>query len=373
MSGIYIHIPFCKSKCSYCDFYSVANSAMRADFVKALIKEIELRKDELKDQKTETIYFGGGTPSQLNISELDIIFKKLYSVFNITGDCEISFEANPDDLDVEYLKNLKQTPVNRLSIGIQSIDDRILKIMRRRHNAADGIGAVENSLKTGFENISIDMIYGIESLSEKQWKNDLKNVLQLPVTHLSAYHLGIEEGTLLYRKLKEGKIKKIDEKYSFRQYEILLETTREYGFEQYEISNFAKDNKISKHNSAYWNRTEYLGIGPSAHSFIGDKRIINPPDVKKYIINCDNGLLQSETDTLSGTDILNETIMLGLRTVKGVNLISFLEKFGYEEHYSLLKKTESLNPDYYKISDNYLYLTSAGMFVSDNIISTLFI
>jgi oxygen-independent coproporphyrinogen III oxidase len=372
MSGIYIHIPFCKSKCSYCDFYSVANSAMRADFVNALIKEIELRKDELNGQKIKTIYFGGGTPSQLNINELERIFQKFYSGFNISDDCEISFEANPDDLSIEYLQNLKQTPVNRLSIGIQSIDDKILKMMRRRHNAAEGICAVEKSLKAGFENISIDLIYGIESLLGQQWENELKNVLQIPVTHLSAYHLGIEEGTLLYRKLKEGKIGKIDEKSSFRQYEILLETTQKYGFEQYEISNFAKDNKISKHNSAYWNRTEYLGLGPSAHSFTGNKRIINSPDVKKYINNCSAGLLQFETDILSVKDILNETIMLGLRTVKGINLMLFLKDFSAEEYNYLLTQTATLNPDYYKIADEHLCLTPAGMFVSDNIISTLF-
>ncbi len=372
MSGIYIHIPFCKTKCSYCDFYSVANAAIMDDFIRALLLEIELRKDELPNEKVSSIYFGGGTPSQLSTSNINRILQKLHSVFSVSHDCELTLEANPDDLNDAYLNELKQTSVNRLSIGIQSFDDSILKMMRRRHNALEGINSVKKSFDAGFENISIDLIYGIDGMSDQYWEKQIVEATSLPVLHLSAYHLGIEEGTLLYRKLKDGQIQKIDEKSSFVQYKILIETARKFGFEQYEISNFAKDNKISRHNSSYWNRTPYLGFGPSAHSLIGNTRIINPPNVKEYIKAFNILKPVFETDVLSETDIINETIMLGLRTVKGVNLTDFLNNFGPNEYNFLLVKTGKLNPDYYKIASDYLSLTPAGMFVSDSIISILF-
>jgi oxygen-independent coproporphyrinogen-3 oxidase len=340
--------------------------------VNALLAEIALRKSELNNPQISTIYFGGGTPSQLGIEELERIFTAIYSDFNISSDCEITLEANPDDLNDEYLKNLKQTPINRLSIGIQSSDDTILKLMRRRHTASEGISSVNLAFKHGYENISIDMIYGINGLSDSNWKTSLEKVLELPIHHLSAYHLGIEEGTLLFRKLKEGKINKIDENTSFSQYCTLVNVSQRKGFEQYEISNFAKQGKISKHNSSYWNRTEYLGFGPSAHSLIGNKRKINPADLGTYIKHCNAKELFYETEILSETDIINETIMLGLRTEKGISLSHFLNDFGSSEYNHLLIKTGHLNPDYYSTTNDYLKLTRSGMFVSDTIISRLF-
>lgn len=372
MAGIYIHIPFCKTKCSYCDFYSIANSSTQKDFLQALNTEINLRKNEIGNQKIKSVYFGGGTPSLLDVANLNLIFEQLYSTFSISDNCEITLEANPDDLSPDYLKNLLMTPINRLSIGIQSNNDSILKMMRRRHNATQGTESVLRAVEAGFKNISIDLIYGIDGMSEIEWQKELNSLLILPVDHLSAYHLGIEEGTLLYRKLKEGKIQKIDENISFRQYEILIEMAKENGFLQYEISNFAKDNKISRHNSAYWTRTEYLGFGPSAHSLIGDKRIINKSDIKSYIADCFSGKLNYEIDNLSSTDIINETIMLGLRTVAGIQLADFRLKFGEVEYESLISKAEKLNPKHYVLNDFHLRLTNSGMFISDSIISNLF-
>jgi len=372
LAGIYIHIPFCKTKCSYCDFYSIANSSTQKDFLQALHTEINLRKKEIGSHEIKSIYFGGGTPSLLDIANLNQIFDQLYSTFSISDNCEITLEANPDDLSPDYLKNLLLTPVNRLSIGIQSNNDSILKMMRRRHNATQGTESVLRAVEAGFKNISIDLIYGIDGMSEIEWQKELASLLILPVDHLSAYHLGIEEGTLLYRKLKEGKIRKIDENVSFRQYETLIEKAKENGFLQYEISNFAKDIKISRHNSAYWNRTEYLGLGPSAHSLIGGNRIINKSDIKSYIHDCFSGKLNYEIDNLTQTDIINETIMLGLRTVTGIDLANFRLKFGEVEYKSLMSKAEKLNPEHSVLNDQHLRLTNSGMFISDSIISNLF-
>lgn len=372
MSGIYIHIPFCKSKCSYCDFYSVARPALMDDFLEALKTEITLRKDELKNNKIETIYFGGGTPSLLKIDKLREIFELLYGTFDITNNCEITLEANPDDLNKDYLHKLKESSINRLSIGLQSFNNDTLKMMHRRHTAEVGISSVISSAEAGFDNISIDLIYGIEGMTENDWSEELERALTLPVSHLSAYHLGIEEGTLLHRKLTNGEVKKTDEYVSFNQYLILLETSSKYGFNQYEISNFAKDGRISAHNSAYWNRSEYLGFGPSAHSLIEKIRTVNSPDIKAYIENYKINKRICESDILTETDILNETIMLELRTVKGICLSDFMKTFGHEEYNLLLIKAAHLNPEHYKIADEHLTLTPTGMFVSDGIISSLF-
>lgn len=249
MAGIYIHIPFCRSKCSYCDFCSVAIPALKTDFIDALKSEFIYRSQQYKFEKFKTLYFGGGTPSQLSISELNKIFVLLFSNFTFSDNCEITLEANPDDLSLEYLKQLKQLPVNRLSIGIQSLNNDTLKMMRRRHSSEQAIKSVYNAAELGFNNISADIIYGVEGKSTAELTSQLTSMLSLPLTHLSAYHLGIEKGTLLYRQYKEGKIAKIDDEQSFNQYLALIETAAKNGFKQYEISNFAKNKKISKHNS----------------------------------------------------------------------------------------------------------------------------
>lgn len=372
MAGIYVHIPFCRSKCSYCDFCSVAIPSLKSDFLQALKSEFTYRSPQYRFETFNTLYIGGGTPSLLNISELETILKLLFSNFTFSKDCEITLETNPDDLSIEYLMQLKQLGVNRLSIGIQSLNDNTLKMMRRRHNADQAIKSVYNAAEAGFNNISTDIIYGIEGLSIAELKLQIKTMLSMPITHLSAYHLGIEKGTLLYRQQKDGKINKIDDEQSFNQYLTLIETTAKNGFEQYEISNFAKNEMISQHNSSYWKRTPYLGFGPSAHSFTGIQRFYNTSDVKKYISEGKNNIFTPEIETLSTNDIINETIMLELRTTKGIYLDKYLDNFGKEEYDNLFEKIRNINGNYYIINNNCLSLTLAGMFVSDNICETLF-
>ncbi|MDD3859497.1 MAG: radical SAM family heme chaperone HemW [Bacteroidales bacterium] len=373
MCGIYIHIPFCKSKCSYCDFYSVSNSSAINGFVDALVKEIAIRKNEIKGKLVETMYFGGGTPSILNISDINKILEIIYNNYNISKIAEITLEANPEDLTVNYLTELKKSKINRLSIGLQSTDDYFLKLMRRRHSAEVGINSVYIANKIGFENISVDLIYGLEGLSQNLLKTELDKVLQLPVKHISAYHLGIEEGTLLYRRLKEGRISIIDEKTSFDQYNLIVNMTGNAGFYQYEISNFGKQGFVSIHNSSYWIRKEYLGFGPSAHSFIDNTRTYNNSSVASYCEKSNNGKRHFESETLSKSDHINETIMLSLRTIAGLNMKELEKSFGdiqVNRIKSVLKKT---NPRYYKIENDFLKLTTQGMFVSDTIISSLFV
>ncbi len=269
MAGIYIHIPFCRQKCYYCDFYKTVNTSLTVKFLPALESEIILRKGYLESETIETIYFGGGTPSVLTESELADILQTLHQQYSISCDAEITFEANPDDLSIEYLQGLKRTGVNRLSIGIQSFQDTFLKKMNRRHTAMQAVEAIENAANLGFDNISVDLIYGLPGLSSTAWKKDLKQVFKLPVQHLSAYHLTYHEGTAFYTWLKKGALKELKEAQSVSQFEILVEQAEKNGFEQYEISNFAKDRLYSKHNSSYWLGTKYLGLGPSAHSFNG--------------------------------------------------------------------------------------------------------
>lgn len=373
MAGIYIHIPFCKKKCSYCDFYSIANKSYMNDYIDALCREIDLRKQDFKSAIIETIYFGGGTPSLLSKDQIENILKKLYDNFNIIKDPEITFEANPDDLNKAYLKDLFSLKINRLSIGIQSLNAGILNLMNRRHSPEIAIKSVINAGETGFDNINIDLIYGIDGLSTKEWEKTLIKTLSLNVTHLSAYHLGIEKGTLLHRRLKEDSFRPIDETESLDQYLSLIRTTEKLGLFQYEISNFAKDGKISKHNSSYWNRTEYIGLGPSAHSFYKDKRIWNINDVKTYISGIGTNNNINESEMLSVEDKLNELIMLSLRTVRGLNLEEVKYEFGKRECQNIKTKLISINPDFYILKNDNLILTPKGMFVSDKIIGDLFI
>ncbi len=370
--GIYIHIPFCKSKCSYCDFCSIAVKNYIPQFLQALNNEFISKSQNYKNIEFSSIYFGGGTPSILKIEEINQIFETLTKHYQFSVGCEISFEANPDDLSIKYLKTLKQTPINRLSIGLQNLDDNILKIMRRRHTAKDAIESILNSASIGFSNISADIIYGIFGMTNKIFENQLKEICSLPINHISAYHLGIEKATLLYRMLKEKKFFEIDDAQSFEQYQILINILLEKGFEQYEISNFAKNKMISKHNSSYWNSSLYLGFGPSAHSFNGKQRFYNTSNIKKYIDLGLRNIFSLEHENLSANDIINERLMLSLRTTNGLNLEDFKNEFGEKEFSRLNASISKLNKDWFLISQNYLKLNTKGMFVSDNILTKLF-
>lgn len=371
MVGIYIHIPFCKSKCSYCDFYSIANKSKLNRFVENLRREIKLRKSIFNGKTVETIYFGGGTPSILTVKQIQSIIEDIFMHYEVSNNAEITLEANPDDLSKDYLKSLKEGYVNRLSIGIQSLDDNILKLMRRRHTSKEAIDVVESAANLGFSNISVDLIYGIDGLEKKLWEETIEQTLSLPVQHLSAYHLGIEEGTLLHRMLREGRHKKMNEKNSYEQYEILIDVAKKFGVLQYEISNFAKSGFVSKHNSGYWNGLEYIGFGPSAHSYYNNKRFYNFSNLDEYCMLIENNENTFDFEDIGFEERINERIMLHLRTTNGLDISNFKKEFGESAADRLLKKTLSLNPEHYNINKNNLSLTRSGMFISDSIIVDL--
>lgn len=371
MSGIYVHVPFCKSKCIYCDFYSIAVSSLVDDYCNALKKEIAFRVNQLTDKQIRTIYFGGGTPSMLEIVEIEGILSEIYNNYTVDSNSEITLEANPEKLNVEYLHQLRQIGINRLSIGIQSFDDATLKFLKRRHTAKEAIESVLTAKKCGFDNISIDLIYGITGIENKMWEKQLDTAFSLPISHLSCYCLGIEDNTLLHRYTAEGKYSPTDDESCLQQFLAFDSKIRENGFEHYEISNASKPNMRSQHNSSYWNRTEYLGLGPGAHSYYNGIRAWNIANVKEYIKGILEGNMCLTTETLSETDIFEENIMLGLRTSEGINLCEIEQRFGREKVAEIRTAISNLQPDLYQFDGNSFSLTPKGMFVSDSIIVEL--
>ncbi|MBR3945595.1 MAG: radical SAM family heme chaperone HemW [Bacteroidales bacterium] len=368
MSGIYVHIPFCKSKCIYCDFYSIAVQSLIGDYCNALKKEIAFRSNQLTDRHIRTIYFGGGTPSMLEIGKIEGILSEIYNNYTVDSNAEITLEANPENLNAEYLHQLRQIGINRLSIGIQSFDDATLKFLKRRHTAKDAIESVLAAQKCGFGNISIDLIYGITGIDNKMWEKQLDTAFSLPISHLSCYCLGIEDNTLLHRYTAEGKYIPSDDESCLQQFLAFDSKVSENGFEHYEISNASKPNMRSQHNSSYWNRTEYLGFGPEAHSYYNGIRAWNIANVKEYIKGISEGNMCLTTETLSETDIFEETIMLGLRTSEGINLREIEQHFGNEKVTEIRAAISKLQPDLYKCNGDNISLTPKGMFVSDSII-----
>lgn len=368
MSGIYVHVPFCKSKCIYCDFYSIAVSSLVDDYCNALKKEIAFRVNQLTDKQIRTIYFGGGTPSMLEIGKIEGILSEIYNNYTVDSNSEITLEANPESLNAEYLHQLRQIGINRLSIGIQSFDDATLKFLKRRHTAKEAIESVLTAKKCGFDNINIDLIYGITDIDNKMWEKQLDMAFSLPISHLSCYCLGIEDNTLLHRYTVEGKYVPTDDESCLQQFLAFDRKVRENGFEHYEISNASKANMRSQHNSSYWNRTEYLGFGPGAHSYYNGIRAWNIANVKEYIKGILEGNMCLTTETLSETDIFEENIMLGLRTSEGINLCEIEQHFGNEKVTEIRAAISNLQPDLYQFDGNSFSLTPKGMFVSDSII-----
>ncbi|MDA3891056.1 MAG: radical SAM family heme chaperone HemW [Salinivirgaceae bacterium] len=374
MAGIYIHIPFCKQRCSYCDFYKTTQVLKKPELVKAIITELKTRKTWLGNSEVKTIYFGGGTPSLLTTKEINAIIETVFLNFKVSDNPEITLESNPDDLSQKQTANLRQTPVNRLSIGIQSFQNDQLEKMNRRHNASQAIDCVKQAQDAGFSNISTDLIYGLPNLSMKTWEHDLEQMGKLNIQHLSAYHLTYEEGTVFDTMLKKGSIKPIKEEASIQQFKTLLAWAKSNGFEHYEISNFAKPNYYSKHNSSYWRQEKYLGIGPSAHSYNGDMRLWNLANLGKYLNGINENEKYFESETLSEIDKYNEYLMTWLRTLWGVNIEKVGELFGQYRRNSLVK---SLKPF---IDANSLYmkegcavLTDEGVFITDTILADLMI
>ena len=338
------------------------------------MKEIALQKDYLSEKKIETIYFGGGTPSVLSAQEINQIFDEIGKYFNLSNVGEITLEANPDDLSLEYLQALKQTRINRLSIGIQSFFDEDLLLMNRRHTANDAFICVENAKKVGFENITIDLMYGLPNLSLERWKENIKHALSLQVNHISAYHLSIEKQTAFNKFHNDGKITLPNEDLSELQYTTLVEILKENGFIHYEISNFARDGYEAVHNSNYWKQKPYLGLGPSAHSFNGTSRQWNISNNLKYISSLESNILNFEIEELSEIERFNEYILTSLRTIWGVNIGYIKNTFPQKYCSIFIAKMERYVQQGHAVqNDASISLTNKGMFISDSIISDVFI
>lgn len=378
MSGIYIHIPFCKQACHYCDFHFSTSLKKKGELVNALCNELVLRKDELIGE-VETIYFGGGTPSLLSSEELQQIFETIYSNFSVSENPEITLEANPDDIvsvraqSRTIFEDYKNIGINRLSIGIQSFFEEDLKLMNRAHKASEAFECI-NEAKKYFENISIDLIYGIPGMSNERWEKNLEIALNLDVPHLSCYALTVEPKTALKKFIDKGIVPPVDEETAKQHYEILLSKTENAGFDNYEFSNFGKPGFHSRNNTAYWEGKTYLGIGPSAHSYNGNSRSWNVANNTKYIKNIEAGILPSEKEILSKTDKYNEYIMTGLRTKKGVSLEKIESEFGKNFSEYLLKQAKSALKNELLILENQtLKISKKGKFLSDGIAADLFL
>jgi len=374
MAGLYIHIPFCRQKCHYCNFYSLASQKFKVQVVASILKEIELQKSYLDGEALKTVYFGGGTPSLLSVSEINLIIQKAKEIPGITANAEITIEANPDDINSGYLAELKETPVNRLSIGIQSFDDNDLLYLNRRHNGEKAIKAIQLALEAGFDNLSCDLIYGIPGSSDQTWRDNIQTLIDLNIPHISAYALTVETGTALDHLIKKGKYNPIDEERTIAQFSILMDFMENNGYEQYEISNFCFPGKISKHNTAYWNGEKYLGLGPSAHSFDGKSRQWNVTNIKTYVDSVSCGKLSFEKEVLTEDQKFNEFIMTSIRTMWGVDLCKMKLLFGekYYNHFILNSKPLA-EKGYLILSDKKSILSRQGKFFADQIASDLFV
>lgn len=373
MAGIYIHIPFCKTRCIYCDFYSTTRSELKRRYTQALCHELSLRQDYLKGEPVKTIYFGGGTPSQLDENDFRQIFAAIEHTYGLLNAEEITLEANPDDLTEEYTSMLRSLPFNRISMGIQTFDDSTLKLLNRRHTAQQAREAVARCRKAGFNNISIDLIYGLPGETEEHWTNDLNQAIALNVEHISAYHLTYEEGTRLYQLLQAHTLTEVDEEASLRFFTLLKEKLEAAGYVHYEISNFCKPGMHSRHNSSYWHGIPYLGCGPSAHSFDTCTREWNTASLEQYLASLESGQRTFEREALNLPTRYNEYIMTALRTMQGISLTEIEEKFGQQLYQYFLKiATPYLKEGLLKKTDNRISLTRESIFISDGIISDLF-
>ncbi len=341
--------------------------------VNAICAEIELRKETLEKETIETIYFGGGTPSLLSIAEIKQILNTIYTNFSVVENPEITLEANPDDLSTEKLMDLSKTPINRLSIGIQSFFEEDLQFMNRAHSAIEARKCIEEAQKVGFENITIDLIYGVPNMEEAKWRKNLEIAFDLNIPHISSYALTVEEKTVLDSFIKKGRVKPLDENLAFKHFQILVKETKKNGFVHYEISNFGKPDFFSKHNTSYWQGKKYLGVGPSAHSFDGKNRAWNLANNMLYMKEIEEKKLPLEIEELSKIDCYNEYVMTGLRTIFGVSLEKIENDFGLEMRKFLEKEIKPfLKQGTLELKDNFLFITEKGKFLADGIASDLF-
>jgi len=372
LAGIYIHIPFCKQKCSYCDFHFSTNLQHKSNLIQAINKELEIRKDEISTP-IETIYFGGGTPSILSEIELESIFETIYKNYSTKNLKEITLEANPDDLNKEKLNFLKSTPINRFSIGVQSFFEEDLKLMNRAHNAQEAETSIKLAQDFGFENITIDLIYGSTTTTNEMWKQNLQKAIELNVPHISSYALTVEEKTILDHQIKKGITKPVDEDRQNEQFQLLVDTLTSNDFIQYEISNFGKEEYFSLHNSNYWKGIHYLGIGPSAHSYNGKTRAWNIANNSKYIQAINENNLPQEIEVLNEVEKFNEMIMIGLRTIYGIDLNRINSEFSQPLVNSFHQELNQLiNENLVEKKENKIILKPEAKFFADGIASRLF-
>lgn len=372
MSGIYIHIPFCKQACYYCNFYFSTSLKKKDELLNCLVKEISLRKKELKGDLIESIYFGGGTPSLLSTEEIQVLIDAVYNNFKVVENPEITLEANPDDLSEEKIIELSQSPVNRLSIGIQSFFEYDLKLMNRAHNVHEAKKCLEIATKY-FDNISVDLIYGIPDCSNEQWLANIRTALSFGIPHISSYALTVEPETALASFVKKGIIKNVDDDKAEEQFVILTDELSKVGFIHYELSNFGKNDFFSRNNSSYWLGKSYLGIGPAAHSFNGKQRSWNVQNNAIYIKKITQNKLPIQRETLSVTDRYNEYVMTGLRTIWGVSLEKINKDFGANYvKYLQMQSEKFITQELLYIDNNILKTTKKGKFLSDGLASDLF-
>lgn len=373
MSGIYIHIPFCKQACHYCDFHFSTSMKKKEEMVQALVKEMQMRKSEFENEIVETIYFGGGTPSVLSDEELAFLIDAVYANFKVAENPEITLEANPDDLSDERIVELAGSRINRLSIGIQSFFENDLKMMNRAHNAEEAKKSLETATRY-FDNISIDLIYGIPGMTNEMWKQNIETALSFGIPHISSYALTVEPKTALKKLIQTGKVSEPKDEVAQEHFMILVEMLQQHGFIHYELSNFGKPDYFSKNNSAYWLGKKYIGIGPSAHSYDGISRSWNIANNPIYLKEIEAGKLPGEVEILTANDRYNEYIMTGLRTIWGVSLNRIQKEFGKEVLQYLQKQSEKFIADgLLAVEKNILKTTPKGKFLADGIASDLFL
>ena len=373
MAGLYIHIPFCSSRCVYCGFYSTTGLELRDRYVDAVCKELEVRGEKVRKgegERVSTIYLGGGTPSQLTIEQLKRIFETAYIYNKVESEAEVTIEVNPDDVNTDFAKALRELPVNRISMGAQTFSNERLRFLRRRHNASQVKEAVETLRQAGFSNISIDLMYGFPNQTLDEWKADIDKALELDVEHISTYCLMYEEGTPLYKLLEQGKVAEIDEELERKMYYTLIERLESAGYEHYEISNFARPGYRSKHNSSYWRGIPYIGIGAAAHSFDIKTRSWNVADIRQYIEAMERGERPYEEEVIDEDTRYNDAITVALRTKEGLDLTTLPN---HQRQYCIANAKRHIDANLLKLSDNHLALTKEGLFVSDMVMSDLMI
>lgn len=374
MSGIYLHIPFCKQACNYCNFHFSTSLSQKDALVAALLEEMELQRSYLGGQAINTVYFGGGTPSLLTETDLRQLMEKLHQLFNIRSDAEITLEANPDDLLPDKLRQLKAAGVNRLSIGVQSFHEADLVWMNRAHNSQQALQCLHDAQAAGFRNLSIDLIYGGPTLSDEGWEQNVQQAIALKIPHLSCYALTVEPGTALDHLIRKHKMQPVDPDKAARHFEMLMRWTAAAGYEHYEISNFALSGWHSRHNSSYWKLVPYLGLGPSAHSFNGHSRQWNVSNNTRYIQSLQHGKAPFEIETLTPAIQLNEYIMTSLRTSRGCNLELVEARYGADKRKQLeAAGRKFIEAGKMELRESSLVLTREGKLFADGIAAELFV